>query len=93
MAEHINEFFCTVFTREDTTNIPDPEDKRPRTKLQKIRVTAKKVRKKIGALKTNSAAGPDGIKPSFLQACKEELAPVISMIFRKSLEKGEVPGT
>jgi len=39
MAEHINEFFCTVFMREDTTNIPDPEDKRPKTKLQKIRVT------------------------------------------------------
>jgi len=54
-------------------------------------VTTEKVRKKIGALKTNSAAGPDGIKPSFLQACKEELAPVVSTIFRKSLEKGEVP--
>jgi len=47
MAEHhINEFFYTVFTREDTNHIPEPEDQKPRTRLRKVRISSVKVKKK-----------------------------------------------
>ena len=50
-----------------------------------------KVKKKIKELKTNSAAGPDGISPLLLQKCSDQLAPVLATIYKKSLNKGEVP--
>ena len=42
-------------------------------------------------MKAHSAAGPDGISPKLLQQCEDELAPVLAMIYRKSLNSGQVP--
>jgi hypothetical protein len=47
--------------------------------------------KKIRNLKTASAAGPDGIGPRMLQELENEIAPVLLVIYRRSLEFGEVP--
>ena len=54
-------------------------------------ITTEKVKKKIKELKPNSAAGPDGIHPKLLKECVNEIAPVLAMIFRKSMDSGEVP--
>ena len=91
MAEELNKFFGSVYTRENTTNIPEPERKRTRTKLTNSWLTTAKVNKKIKNLRTNSAAGPDGISPKLLQECSDQLAPVLTMIYKKSLDQGIVP--
>ena len=41
--------------------------------------------------KTRKAAGPDGVSPSFLKACADQLAPIFTRIFNRSLELCEVP--
>ena len=41
--------------------------------------------------KSHSAAGPDGISPKILQQCEDRLAPVLAMIYRKSVNEGQVP--
>ena len=92
MAGELNRYFSSVFTREDMTNIPDPPPMRTRSKLKNIFITSQKVRKKILGLKPHSAVGPDGIAPRFLQECVDQLAPVLAMIYRKSLDQGQVPG-
>jgi hypothetical protein len=56
-----------------------------------VNVTLSKVKKKIRDLKTSSAAGPDGIGPRLLQELENEIAPVLVIIYRQSLEAGEVP--
>ncbi|XP_048870378.1 uncharacterized protein LOC125742434 [Brienomyrus brachyistius] len=41
--------------------------------------------------KTRKAAGPDGVSPSCLKACADQLAPIFTRIFNRSLELCEVP--
>ena len=66
MAEELNKFFGSVYTKENTTNIPKLVKKRTRTKLTNSWLTTAKVKQKIKNLRTNSAAGPDGISPKLL---------------------------
>jgi hypothetical protein len=91
MAEELNKCFSEVFTREDCTNIPAPKQHRVRTRLTNTFITAQKVRKQIQKLKPTGAAGPDGISTRLLQACKDEISPVLATICRKSLRDGAVP--
>ena len=91
MAEELNSYFSSVFTREDKGTIPEPRKMPTRSKLSGTWITTDKVRKKIKKLKPTSAAGPDGITPKLLQNCVEEISPVLAMIFRKSMEQGVVP--
>ena len=62
-----------------------------RTNLSRTFITTEKVRRKIHQLKPHSAAGPDGISPKLLQQCEDQLAPVLAMIFRKSVNTSKVP--
>ncbi|XDV23365.1 hypothetical protein PO909_027961, partial [Leuciscus waleckii] len=41
--------------------------------------------------KTRKASGPDGISSACLKACADQLAPVFTQIFNRSLEQCEVP--
>jgi len=91
MADTINEFFVSVFTREDTTEIPTPRKKRIWSKLKKCWVTTAMVKAKIKELRPNSAPGPDGISAKVLKQCSDEIAPVLAMIYRKSMLSGSVP--
>ena len=46
MAEELNKFFGSVYTKENTTNIPKLVKKRTRTKLTNSWLTTAKVNKK-----------------------------------------------
>ena len=91
MANVLNMAFKEVFTREDTKNIPDPEQLRTNTYLSEVRFSARVVKKKIRELRTEAAAGPDGIGPRILQELQEDLAPALADIFTKSMDEGVVP--
>jgi len=71
MAVILNEFFSSVFTREEG-EVPAAEDKGAAT-MENISITAWKVRKKIRNLRPTSAAGPDEIGPRLLQELEDEL--------------------
>jgi hypothetical protein len=90
MAELLNKFFGSVFTREDITIIPSADEIETDI-MQEVEVTEKVVKNKIRNLKTASAAGPDGIGPRLLQELENELAPALTLIFRRSIEYGEIP--
>jgi hypothetical protein len=50
-----------------------------------------KVAKKIRDLCSTAAPGPDKIGPALLQELNEEVAPILAIIFQKSLVTGDVP--
>ena len=60
MAEILNDFFCSVFTQEDTSNVPEAEQRycggQP---LESLEITAAQVQKKLIRLKPNSAPRPE----------------------------------
>ena len=47
--------------------------------------------KLLSNLKSDKAAGPDSIKPEVLELLKMEIAPVICLLFEKSLQTGQLP--
>ena len=47
--------------------------------------------KQLKDLNPHKAAGPDNIKPLVLRQLREEIAPIIQVIFQKSIDSGRVP--
>ena len=90
MAEILNNFFASVFTKEDLSNTP-ARDSETDVRLENVVFTTNKIREKIKGLKTNSAPGPDGITVSLLQTAREELLAPLLIIYKKTLSSGTVP--
>ena len=89
MANILNRYFCSVFSREGSvgTVIRNNSGK----KLNSLEIREEDVLEKIGNLKLGKAAGPDGISATFLIKCKELIARPLTIIFNKSLKEGNVP--
>jgi hypothetical protein len=79
-----------VFTREDTEHIPRAADMETSV-LEEVNISEKAVKDKIRKLKPESATGPDEIGPKLLQELVNELNLPLVLIFRSSLNTGEVP--
>jgi hypothetical protein len=91
MANLLNSTFNFVFTREDTTTVPEPAHRRYVSELGIVRFGVKEVMTKIKQLRADAAAGPDGIGPRILQELVGGLTPARVTIYRRSMEEGQVP--
>lgn len=90
----LNDFFCSVFTKEDISSIPTPDScNEPRTtdRLEDIIVKPETIAAKLEKLRADKAAGDDNLSPRLLKTLSTEIAVPVSMIFRKSLDTGCVP--
>ena len=92
MAELLNDFFCSVFTREDCSNIPQAEQLfTGEVPLETVEITEEKVRKKLEKLKPSSAPGPDKLWPRVLHKLSTVIALPLSIIYTRCLAEGTVP--
>ena len=62
-------------------------------KMRPIHIYQKEVLKCLQKLDVNKASGPDGIPAIVLKHCAAELSPVLTRLFRLSLETGKVPSS
>ena len=92
-ANILNDFFSSVFTKEDLKNIPklDPGSRSDGVSLTEILITPKAVQEKLAKLDPCKAFGPDGIPPRVLKEASEELSVPLCLFFNKSLDDGTVP--
>ncbi|KAL8594440.1 hypothetical protein ACOMHN_018148 [Nucella lapillus] len=90
-AELLNNFFHSVFTHEDDGPLPDPPTAEYSTTLEDFEISEEKVLKLLQTLKIHKATGPDGINPLVLSKAADILAHPVTILFRKSLEDGQVP--
>ena len=90
-AEMLNTFFASVFTKEDTANIPEPEPKVLQSTLSTIIVTEQMVRDRLKEQKPGKSAGPDGIHSRVVVETQEQLVRPLTIIFNTSLSEGVVP--
>lgn len=93
-ADIFNEYFATVFTTEDKSNIPEPEQVflgSVTDELVDIKITPEMVRSKLDELNVNKSSGPDGLHPKLLYEIKNEVAKPLAELFILSLESGTVP--
>ena len=89
-ANVLNNHFQSVFTNEDTTNIPS-KGPSPFTEIEDIIVTSPGIEKQLQNLKPNKAAGPDQISPWILKNFANECARMLQIIYIQSYETGNLP--
>lgn len=101
-ANILNNQFQSVFSPLNPLNLKDlcnrklnfktPEETPKKIDPMKtINITEAGVRKLLQNLKPHKAAGPDQIRPLVLRELADVFAPVITRIFKASLEQGKVP--
>jgi len=90
MASLLNNYFCSVFTRE-SGEIPEAEKLRVGRELSDIEISQRDVARKIEHLEEGKAPGPDNITTSLLKKLKDELVYPLSKLFQDSLDTGQVP--
>ena len=94
MAEYLNGYFSSVFTKEDISSLPVADAKFQGAKsdyLGLLVVTPELVAKKIKAMKDNKSPGVDGIPPKLLMETVEQISIPLARVFNLSLKEGVVP--
>ncbi|KAI2645419.1 putative RNA-directed DNA polymerase from transposon BS [Labeo rohita] len=85
LADDLNEFYCrfekTPLTPPTTLLSPTPA----------LQIREDDVRQVFRKNKRRKAPGPDGVTSTCLKTCADQLAPIFSQIFNRSLELCEVP--
>ncbi len=95
-AVNLNEFYCrfekTPHTRSghlSTQPLTPPAT--PLSPTPAIHISEDEVRQVFRKQKRKKAPGPDGVTPACLKSCADQLAPILTKIFNRSLELCEVP--
>ena len=94
MAEDLNGYFSSVFTKEDISSLPVADAKFQGAKsdyLGPLVVTPELVAKKIKPMKDNKSPGVDGIPPKLLMETVEQISIPLARVFNLSLKEGVVP--
>ena len=91
MADLLNGYFKSVFSREpafDSTAGPAPITE---AKLVDFNITEEKIKSKLSKLRPTSAPGPDGIGAGLLQELQDQVIPALKILFRKLLDEKYTP--
>ena len=94
MADELNRYFGSVFTREDTNNLPDVIVARGpgvTEELKEIHISQKMVLDRLMGLKADKSPGPDGLHPRILKEVALEIMDALVIIFQCSIDTGLVP--
>ncbi len=85
LADDLNEFYC----RFGKTPFPPPAT--PLSPTPALKISEDDVSQVFRKNKRRKAPGPDGVSPVCLKSCADQLAPIFTQIFNRSLELCEVP--
>ena len=96
-SDSLNHQFQSVFS--EAINITPSEfiednymqDTRHYPIMQDITITSPGIEKLLQKLDPSNASGPDELKPRLLKELAHEISPILSLIFQKSLDTGDVP--
>jgi len=94
MAEEFNSYFASVFSIEDTSNVPSAAKLFhgiESEELHEIPVNGETVQKKLDRLCSDKVAGTGDLAPRFLNELKEEICYPMVKIMSASLKSGVVP--
>ena len=106
-ANALNDQFQSVFSPQDPISFKSlaqkslhdlhdsgaspPFQPSPYPKMHDISIAAECIGKLLVGLNPPKSAGPDKFKPIVLQTLHKELAPILQLIFQRSLDTGKLP--
>ena len=90
-ANILNEYFSSVFTRENPSNVPDVHDRNYSASLEHIYIDQDIVKRYLLQLKPGKSMGVDNIHPAILKNLSEVFAKPLTEIFQTSIESGRLP--
>ena len=90
-ANILNSFFVSVFTKEDTSNIPFLTERPVQNILEDISFEVSKISKLLDKLRIDKSPGPDGIHNRVLFEIKDQIGDLLSILFQKSFQSGLLP--
>lgn len=94
VAESLNEYFSSVFTVENISSIPSPEnlfESEIGNELSNVIIDERVVFNKLSELNINKSPGPDNIHPKLLYELREELAKPLTQLYKLSMESSVIP--
>ena len=89
-ANILNRQYQSVFTRENTHDIPSLAG-RPFPSMPEINIENARVYKLLRQLNPQKASGPDLLSSRILKDLSAECAPFLTLIFKKCLKVGKIP--
>ena len=89
-ADILNRKYESVFTKEDITNIPNPAGI-SYPSMPNIKVKEEGVKQLLQKTNPNKACGSDLIASRILKELSSELTPFLTLIFKKTIDEGDVP--
>ena len=91
-AEVLNEFFSSVFTREDKVDMPEfDRGEDIKIPLENLNISEDMVKKKLDKINPSKSPGPDGLHPRVLKELSPEISKPLAFIMQKSLDEGILP--
>lgn len=96
MGNILNEFFASVFTDEDSSNLPEIEEEirngiKNNITLNNVSISKDEISKAIREMKENKTGGPDGIPSSFIKKIGISIVDPLEIIYNDSLTTGSIP--
>ncbi|KAF2352661.1 Reverse transcriptase domain [Trinorchestia longiramus] len=90
-AKILNTYFTSVFTHEDSTEIPQPHALNTQEILSDGVFTVVEVKEELSILNPYKSTGPDGLGPRMFKETAQAISKPLTNIFNRSLETSIVP--
>ena len=92
-ANILNDFFSSVLTTEDMSNIPNilPSNRSNGKFVTNLVIEESQVKEKLSNLNPNKSLGPDKLYPRVLKELSDELAGPLAILFNMSIENSTLP--
>ena len=90
-AELLNNFFTTVFTKENLETLPEVTDRVVESNLENIVISDTEVLKLLRELDASKSMGPDNVHPFLVKSLADVFVKPLTLIFQKSLSSGTLP--
>ena len=90
-ANLLNNFFASVFTKENTHQLPVFDLKYQGTPITQVVATRDKILKELKNLNISKSMGPDGCHPRYLKETSDIICEPLEIIFNNSYQAGKVP--
>ena len=90
-ANTLNNYFASVFKKENLDNIPNFDDRPFNQTIETVNITKELVEKAIKRVNPTKSQGPDKIHPRFIEQTKDNIIEPLTKIFKKSMAESKIP--